>query len=232
MPPPYPSFKLPASLLPITTINPAMRPKRYSNVCEAKKAGSIDYIQVRSTRYKVYSLFEKMGGSIMLSEIPQLYLEEYNRALEYQGKLSYAIENEFPGVYEFIQALPGNQTVVIFKAIWENVKSDVIKAQKCDTSNVAAQDLSLDHKTRKDKKHSHDVIHSENDRGSRRNNDKKRKDTSPTHTISKSMRKSEETKSIRSSSPSEFSIKRIFDDKDFLKITELQRDVLELLFFY
>ncbi|CAG8667366.1 216_t:CDS:2, partial [Gigaspora rosea] len=223
MPPPYPSFTLPTSLLPITTTNPSMRPKRYFNVNEAKKSGSIDYIQVRSTRYKVYSLFEKMGGSIMLSEIPQLYLEEYNRALEYQGKLSYAIENEFPGVFEFIQALPGNQTVVILKQIWENAKAEVVKAQKCETSNVATRSTPLEHK--KHKTQSQEVIqvnYSEigNDRVSRRTNDKKRMDTAAIHMISKG--KNEETKSIRSLSSNEFSIKRIFDDKDFLKISELQ----------
>ncbi|CAG8605866.1 14074_t:CDS:2 [Cetraspora pellucida] len=214
MPPPYPSFTLPSSLLPITTTNPSMRPKRYFNVNEAKKSGSIDYIQVRSTRYKVYSLFEKMGGSIMLSEIPQFYLEEYNRALEYQGRLSYVLENEFPGIFEIIQALPGNQTVVIFKQIWEKVKEDIVKAQKCDIS------LS----------HSREEIQSnfsgmENDTVSRRTCDKKQTCTAATS-------KNEETKFIRPSSPKEFNIKRIFDDKDFLKISELQRDVLELLFFY
>ncbi|CAG8789038.1 29855_t:CDS:2, partial [Racocetra persica] len=222
MPPPYPSFTLPSSLLPITTTNPSMRPKRYFNVNEAKKSGSIDYIQVRSTRYKVYSLFEKMGGSIMLSEIPQLYLEEYNRALEYQGKLSYVLENEFPGIFEIIQALPGNQTVVIFKQIWEKVKEDIVKDQKCDSSKVATHDMSLDHSRRE--------IRSgmESDTMSCKTRDKKRTDTAATQLTSKN----EETKFIRPSSPSEFNIRRIFDDKDFLKISELQRDVLELLFFY
>ncbi|CAG8603069.1 39693_t:CDS:2 [Gigaspora margarita] len=187
MPPPYPSFTLPTSLLPITSTNPAMRPKRYFNVNEAKKSGSIDYIQIRSTRYKVYSLFEKMGGSIMLSEIPQLYLEEYNRALEYQGKLTYVIENEFPGVFEFIQALPGNQTVVILKQIWENAKEDVVKAQKRDISSVATCNTSLDHK--KHKTNSQEVI--------------------------------------------KINYSEIGNDRvNFLKISELQRDVLELLFFY
>ncbi|KAG9298063.1 hypothetical protein G9A89_018146 [Geosiphon pyriformis] len=121
---------------------PKNKPNGFLSVKVAKKAGVIDRIEDKTTKQKLIDLFEEHDGCINLGEVPALYLASNNRALEYTGKLSYALVNELPGVLKIIN-IAGQQVVRLAEPFFQ--KHDVtLKLPRSVIAAIATHNEELD----------------------------------------------------------------------------------------
>ncbi|CAG8694108.1 11493_t:CDS:2, partial [Ambispora leptoticha] len=63
----------------------------FFSIAKAKDCGMTDPIDLAHIQERVIEIVKEHRNGVILSEIPKLYFDKYDRALVYQGKLSVAL---------------------------------------------------------------------------------------------------------------------------------------------